>query len=95
VSTALLTALNHDANVNVRLSSVDALEGLAGDPAIRSALVDSIPTQESPLVQIALIDALVQIHDTAASVELVKISRDPAYNPNVRQRAGWGIQKLQ
>lgn len=95
VSTALLTALNHDVNVNVRLSSVDALQTLAGDTAIRGALVDSIPTQESPLVQIALIDALVQIHDTAVTGELEKISRNAQYNPNVRQRALWGIQKLQ
>ena len=95
VSTALLTALNHDSNVNVRLSSVDALQSMAGDSAIRAALVDAIPTQESPLVQIALIDALVQIHDTAAAGELARISRDAQYNPNVRQRAQWGIQKLQ
>jgi len=95
VSTALLSALNRDTNVNVRLSSVDALQSLAGDPAIRQALLDSIATQESPLVQIALIDALVQIHDTAATGELTKISRDAQYDPNVRQRAQWGIQKLQ
>jgi len=95
VSTALLAALNHDTNVNVRLSSVDALEGLASDPAIRTALLDSIPTQDSPLVQIALIDALVQIHDTDGLAELTKISRDLQYDPNVRQRAQWGIQKLQ
>jgi hypothetical protein len=95
VSTALLTALNHDANVNVRLSSVDALTGLANDPAIRGALLDSIPTQESPLVQIALIDALVQIHDTAASGELTRIAHDAQYNANVRQRAEWALQKLQ
>lgn len=95
VSTALLTALNHDANVNVRLSSVDALAGMANDPAIRSALMDSIPTQDSPLVQIALIDALVQINDTAASGELKKIAHDAQYNANVRQRAEWATQRLQ
>lgn len=94
VSTALLTALNHDANVNVRLSSVDALTGMATDPAIRHALVDSIPTQDSPLVQIALIDALVQIHDTSAGEELTKIARDRQYDSNVRQRAEWAIQRL-
>jgi hypothetical protein len=30
-----------------------------------------------------------------ALAELTKISRDPQYDPNVRQRAQWGIQKLQ
>ena len=32
VEQALLYAVNHDPNVNVRLSAVDALEKYAGDP---------------------------------------------------------------
>jgi HEAT repeat protein len=99
VSSALLTALNHDANVNVRLSAVDALEkfarvGRQEAPSIRIALVDSIATQESPLVQIALIDTLVQIRDRDATPELKRVASDPQSNANVRQRAEWGIQKL-
>jgi hypothetical protein len=94
VSTALLTALNHDANVNVRLSSVDALDKFAADPAIRRALVDSIATQDSPLVQIALIDTLVQIQDRDAAPELQKIAADAQSDSNVRQRAEWGLTKL-
>jgi hypothetical protein len=94
VSTALLAALNHDPNVNVRLSSVDALEKFAADPAIRKALVDSIAMQDSPLVQIALIDSLVQIRDHDAASELKRIAADTQSNANVRQRADWGIQKL-
>jgi hypothetical protein len=94
VSSALLAALNHDANVNVRLSAVDALQKFSSDPSIRQALVDSIPMQESPLVQIALIDALVQIHDSSAGIELQKIAADRQFHQNVRQRARWGIQQL-
>jgi len=55
---ALLSALNHDENVNVRLRAVDALENLAGNSAIQRALVDALPLQDSPLVQIAIIDVL-------------------------------------
>ena len=94
VSSALLSALNHDANVNVRLSAIDALQKFASDPSIRRALLDSIPTQESPLVQIALIDAVVQIRDVNAGQELQKIAADQQYHRNVRQRAQWGIQQL-
>jgi hypothetical protein len=91
---ALLTTLNHDQNINVRLASVDALEKLAGDTAVRRALEESIPLQESPLVQIALVDALVHLRDNAAIDELRKLSSDHAANASVRQRAQWGLQKL-
>ncbi len=94
VSSALLSALNHDPNVNVRLSAVDALEELASDVQVRKALIDSIGEQKSPLVQIALIDALVQIRDRDAGGEIGRITHDATYDKNVRQRAAWAVQQL-
>jgi hypothetical protein len=91
---ALLTMVDHDPNTNVRLSALDALEKFAGDPAVRKALVDSLPRQDSPLVQIALIDALVRIRDRAAAGELRKLTGDSETNSSVRQRAQWGLEKL-
>jgi hypothetical protein len=91
---ALLGALNHDPNVNVRLSSLDALEKSTHDAAVRKALVDSIPLQDSPLVQIALIDALVRARDNAAATELKKLVHDREINTAVRQRAQWGLERL-
>ena len=92
--TALLTALNHDSNVNVRLSSLDALERFADNRTVRKALISSIPHQDSPLVQIALIDSLVHSGNRAAAPELKKLTADTDINPAVRQRAQWGLQKL-
>jgi HEAT repeat protein len=91
---ALLTTLNHDPNINVRLASLDALEKFTADPGVRTALEQSIPTQQSPLVQIALIDSLVHIKDRAARSEFQKLSSDNETNPAVRERAGWALQKL-
>jgi hypothetical protein len=91
---ALLSALNRDSNVNVRLSSLDALERFAKNPEVSQALVDSIRRQDSPLVQIALIDSLVQIRNRAAATEFEKLTTDADVNPAVRQRARWGLQKL-
>lgn len=91
---ALLTALNHDANINVRLSALDALEKFTGDTTVRKALVDSISLQDSPLVQIALIDALVHIRDNTAAGEFRKLTGDAEVNAAVRQRAQWGLQRL-
>jgi hypothetical protein len=94
VQQALLHAVNHDSNVNVRLSAVDALAKFAGNPEVRRALVDSLPMQDSPLVQIALIDLLVQLNERAATPALVKLSQDKDVNDAVRQRAVSAIEKL-
>jgi hypothetical protein len=91
---ALLSALNDDSNVNVRLSSLNALERFTKNAEVRQALTDSIQRQDSPLVQIALIDLLVQIRNRSAESALKKLSTNTDVNPAVRQRAQWGIQKL-
>jgi hypothetical protein len=91
---ALLYAVNHDSNVNVRLSAVDALQKYAANPEIGRALVTGLGTQDSPLVQIALIDMLVQANDANVAPALRKMTKDEQINPAVRQRAEWGLRKL-
>jgi hypothetical protein len=94
VEQALLYAVNHDSNVNVRLSAVDALQKFAGRPDVIRAMVQAIPVQDSPLVQIALIDMLVQLNAKTESPALVKLSLDGQTEDVVRQRAAWAVQKL-
>lgn len=91
---ALVTALNRDPNTNVRLASLDALEKFSGDGGVRKALVASLSVQDSPLVQIALIDALVHVHANTAAAQLRKLTTDQELNAAVRQRAQWGLEKL-
>lgn len=91
---ALVGALNHDPNTNVRLASLDALEKFTRDKDVRQALVESIRQQDSPLVQIALIDSLVHIQDHGAAGELRKLSEEKGLNAAVQQRARWGLEKL-
>ncbi len=94
VQQALLHAVNHDSNVNVRLSAVDALAKFASNPEVRRALVDSLPMQDSPLVQIALIDLLVQlnVHDAAPAMQ--KLAQQNGADESVRQRAAAAYEKL-
>ena len=91
---ALVEALNHDPNTNVRLASLDALEKFTRDKDVRQALVNSIRQQDSPLVQIALIDSLVHIQDRGAAGELRKLAEEKGLNAAVQQRARWGLEKL-
>ena len=94
VEQALLRAVTHDANINVRLSAVEALEKYAGKPEIRRALEDAVAVQESPLVQVALIDLLVQLNDTNSAPALQKVATDTQADEMVRQHAAQALQKL-
>lgn len=92
---ALLQAVNHDSNINVRLSAVDALQKFATGEEVALAMVDSIQQQESPLVQIALIDMLVQLNARGAAPGLARISKDMRMDEMVRQRAAWALHKME
>ncbi len=91
---ALVVTLNQDQNINVRLAALDALEKFTSDGNVRKALEQSIPKQQSPLVQIALIDSLVHAHDRSATDEFKELSGNHAVNAVVRQRAQWAVDKL-
>ena len=92
---ALLQAVNHDSNVNVRLSAVDALQKFATDPETARAMVNSVAGQDSPLVQIALIDMLVQLNARNVAPDLERISKDLRMDEMVRQRAAWALHKME
>jgi hypothetical protein len=92
---ALLYAVNHDPSVNVRLAAVDALRKFAASPSVRGALDQSLNRQESPLVQLALIDFIVDERDKAALPSLAALERNPAADKNVKEKAIWGLSQLQ
>ena len=91
---ALMHTLQYDNSVDVRLAALDALSRYAGRPEIRSELVDSLQTKQSPLVQVALIDLLVDLHDQGAVPQFRKFQQDPKLDPTVKKRVDWGIQQL-
>jgi anti-sigma factor RsiW len=94
VMAALFHTLRFDNSVDVRLAALDALGRYAGRPEIRSELLDVLQNQQSPLVQIALIDLLVDLHDKSAMPQFRKFQQDPKLDPTVKKRVDWGIQQL-
>ena len=94
VLSALLHTLRFDPSVDVRLAALDALSRHSAQPQVRKSVVDSLPEQQSPLMQVALIDQMVQWRDSEAAQRLQTLRRDPKLNPTVRQRAEWAISKL-
>jgi predicted anti-sigma-YlaC factor YlaD len=95
VLSALLHTLRFDPSVDVRLAALDALSRYAAaQPQLRSSVADALQEQQSPLVQVALIDQLVEWRDRQAAGHLEKLRQDPNVNPTVRQRADWAIRNL-
>jgi len=94
VVAALLDTLMHDPNVNVRLATIDALERFASQDIVRRGTIQAVDRQVSPLVQIALIDFMVKVHERESIGTLRRLSEDPKVNAAVRARAVWGLQQL-
>src|SRR5581483_1131743 len=91
---ALISTLEHDSNTNVRLAALDALETFSGEAPVRQAMENALSNQDSPLVQIALIDALVHIREKSATGEFRKLSTEANTNSAVRQRAQWALKSF-
>jgi hypothetical protein len=94
VLSALLSTVNNDQSVGVRMAAVEALHAFGASPVTRTAIVQSIPKQTSPLVQIALIELTVDLKITDAAMELKRLSSDETVDASVRERAKWALGKL-
>ena len=94
VLAALMHTLRYDTSVDVRLAALDALSRHAGQPLVKKTIVDTLQEQQSPLVQVALIDQLVEWRDAEAAPRIEQLKEMPNLNPTVRQRADWAISKL-
>ena len=91
---ALFDTLLHDPNVNVRLASIDALKKFGDRQTVRRGILDALGRQESPLVQIGLIDLVVEIRAKESIATLEKLTSDGSVHDEVRKHAKWGIERL-
>ena len=94
IVSALVNAMNNDPNSNVRLAALDALGKLSDDGKVRTALVRSLPKQNDPVVQIALIQLLVKMKEKAVVKDLQRIVDDSETMKAVKDEAYSGILKL-
>jgi hypothetical protein len=98
VLSALVSAINHDPSVNVRLAAVDALKPFAQSPQqgvmARRAVLDAL-AENSSLVQVALIDLLADLKDREATGELRKLASTDSVDAGVKERAQWALGVLQ
>jgi hypothetical protein len=91
---ALLTTLNEDPNVNVRLMTLEALAKLAKDPVVREGLVQSISMQDSPLLQSAIADVMVKLQEKKSIASFRQLLTKKDLNEMVRLKIEQSIHKL-
>ena len=90
----LIHTLDTDPNPAVRLAACEALVRLRQDPRVGPALVEALPLQTDPNVQITLIDALVTLREKRAVPGLEQLAKKPEALPAVRLQAENGLGQL-
>lgn len=85
VLAALVAAATEDPNVNVRLAAIEALAPVASRPRVLDPLARALPEQDSPLVQVALVDLLLSSDGETARRAAASLLDDEAVHPDVRR----------
>jgi HEAT repeat protein len=91
---ALLATLNNDPNVNVRLSTLDALTHLANHPEVREGLVKSITQQDSPLMQSAIADVMLKLQERSSVKSFKELLKQKNLDNGVRDKIKQTITEL-
>ena len=91
---SLLDALNNDSDVNVRMAAAEALLAFANQAQVRTGLKNSVLKQNSPLVQLTLVDGLIAIQDKTAIPVFQNLIGGNNVHQAVKDRSREGITKL-
>jgi hypothetical protein len=94
VMNALLSTINKDKNVNVRLAALYSVAKFAGSQAVRDSLVASLPRQTEPIMQIVLINILTERKESKAIGPIRNILSDKKAIKPVKDIAQKGLQLL-
>ena len=90
----LLYTLNTDPDANVRLVAVETLLAYANRDDVQQGLIKSIEIQESPLLQVALVDGLVAINNKQAIPVFQKLLGKNNLNEVVKEKLQLGVDQL-
>ncbi len=91
---ALLATLNNDPNVNVRLTTLDALSHLANHAEVRLGLIQSITEQESPLMQSAIADVMLKLQERRSVRPFKELLKQKNLDNDVRYKINKTINSL-
>jgi len=84
VVNALLERVQYDSNLSVQLAALDVLRAEVDTPGVRDGLAMALERQDSPLLQVALSDALLSAERPAVDAVRAMLER-PELDPTVRE----------
>jgi HEAT repeat protein len=90
----LVSTLNHDKNVNVRLAALYSLATFADSRPVRDSLVLSLPKQTEPLIQVMLINLLAEKKDNRAIAPIRDIMTNKNTLPAVKDAAQRSLKTM-
>jgi len=94
IITALFNTLNNDSNLNVRLAVLDTLVQFSNTANVRLRLVNSITFQDSPMVQLAIADLMLDLQETKAIKPLKKLLDNKDLIEPVRKKIIYAVNEL-
>lgn len=81
---ALNLALLNDRKINVRLSAIETMLHFTDEELVRNNLIMAIPHQNSPIVQVMLVDAMVSLQEKSALPQIEKLLADGEIEDDVK-----------
>ena len=93
VINALLERVQYDSNLSVRLAAVDVLRAEVDNPGVRDGLAMALERQESPLLQVALTDALLSAERPAIDAVRGLLERSEL-DPTVREYLQMALREV-
>jgi flagellar basal body-associated protein FliL len=90
----LVSTLNHDKNVNVRLAALYSLGSWADNRMVRDSLVASLSKQTEPLIQVMLINLLAEKKDSRIVGPIQEILSNKKTLPVVKDAAEKSLKTL-
>lgn len=92
VVSALLERVENDPNVSVRLAAIEALRTRLDRPEVGAGLVAALDTQDAPLLQVTLANALLESGDARGIAAVRRLHDREDLDPTVREYLGTALQ---
>ncbi|WP_343487446.1 HEAT repeat domain-containing protein [Allomuricauda sp. d1] len=94
VMAALLQTLNNDPNTNVRLAAIESLTNYVDNPMVRQGLVQSIPNQGSPIVQVTLANLMSALQEKKSIAPFRKLLKEKKLDTAVKKKIENTIESI-
>lgn len=94
VVNALLHTLKQDKNINVRLEALEVLAKHSNSDEVRNGLVQAINYQQSPMLQIALVNLMLNLNEKQAIEPIKEMLKQPDLMQPVKEQLETAVKGL-